>query len=337
MSEQGSRLLEIRDLRVAFRSPGAPPALAVDDLRLDLGRGESLAVLGESGSGKTACALAIAGLLPGSAAVSGSVRLDGDELLGASEPLLRRVRGGRIGLVYQEPSSALDPVMPVGEQVAESARAHGRDRKLARYNALSALDSAGIPDPERLYAAYPHELSGGLRQRACIAMAIVNRPALLIADEPTSALDVSVRAGILELLAELRRAFGMALLVITHDLQVAARAAERAMVLYAGRAVECGPLDRLLERPLHPYTRALLAASPRLGAGRVRLAEVPGSVPSASAVLPGCRFAPRCPLCQEACRSRRPTLREVLPGHEAACHLAGRSAAGSPPLPEIRL
>jgi oligopeptide/dipeptide ABC transporter ATP-binding protein len=337
MSEDGEPLLQVRDLRVEFRPDGSPPAVAVEGLSFDLGRGEGLAVLGESGSGKTASALAVAGLLPGYARATGRVVLEGKDLLTMSERRLRRRRGGVVGFVFQEPSTALNPVIPVGEQVAEAALVHGKEPKLARHNALAALNSAGFPDAEKRYGAYPHEFSGGLRQRACIAMAVVNRPALLIADEPTSALDVSVQAGIIDLLCDLRRGFEMGLIFITHDLSIAPRVADHALMLYAGRPVELAPVGALVERPLHPYTRALLAAAPRLGSGRGRLAEVPGSVPSAAEKMPGCRFAPRCPEATEVCRREAPVMLEVLPGHRVSCHLVGGAEEARPPIPEIEL
>ncbi len=337
MTGDGEPLLEVRDLRVEFRPPGGAAALAVEGLSFDLRPGEGLAILGESGSGKTAAALAIAGLLPPYAHATGSVRLEGKELLTMSQRRLRRRRGLAIGFVFQEPSSALNPVLSVGEQVAEAARAHGKDRKLARHNALSALSSAGFPDAEKRYGAYPHEFSGGLRQRACIAMAVVNRPALLIADEPTSALDVSVQAGIVDLLAELRRGFEMGLIFITHDVHLAPRVADRALVLYAGRPAESGAVREVLERPLHPYTRALVAAAPRLGSGRGRLVELGGAVPSAAEELSGCRFAPRCGRVIEECRRAAPHMTEVLRGHQVSCHRVGSTETGKAPLPEIEL
>ncbi|HOX06272.1 MAG TPA: ABC transporter ATP-binding protein [Planctomycetota bacterium] len=333
---EGEPLLEVRNLRVEFRADGAPPARAVDGLSFSMAEGEGLALLGESGSGKTATALAVAGLLPAAARITGSVRLGGRELLGLSDREMRRLRGSKIGFVFQEPSSALNPVLPVGEQVAEAVRLHGRHPKLARHNALDALRGAGFPDAAARFGAYPHELSGGLRQRACIAMAVVNRPQLLIADEPTSALDVSVQAGILDLFAELRTGFEIALLLITHDLRMAARAAGRGLVLYAGRAAECARMGALLERPLHPYTKALIAALPQLGTGRGRLGGIPGSVPSAGEILPGCRFAPRCPAAAEVCRQEAPQMAEVLPGHWVACWQIGKVEAPSG-LPEVRL
>jgi len=321
---------------VEFRARGAPPAIAVDGLGFRLMPGEGLAVLGESGSGKTAAALAIAGLLPGSARVSGSVKLDGRELLGLPERQLRRVRGALIGFVFQEPASALNPVLAVGAQVEEAALVHGKPPMVARNNALAALASAEIPDADARFRAFPHELSGGLRQRACIAMAVVNRPKLLIADEPTSALDVSVQGGIVELFAELRRAFDMALIFITHDVKLAPRAAGRALVLYASRPVELAPAAELLDRPLHPYTRALVAAAPRLGTGRGRLAEIPGTIPAASQALPGCRFAPRCALAAPVCRSRPPPMIEVVAGRWVACWRVGASTEAQE-LPEFSL
>jgi peptide/nickel transport system ATP-binding protein len=329
-------ILEVRNLRVEFRAPGAPPARAVDGLSFSLEAGEGLALLGESGSGKTATALAVAGLLPPAARATGSVRLGERELLSLPERELRRLRGAKIGFVFQEPSSALNPVIPVGEQVAEAVLLHGRHPRIARHNALDALRGSGFPDAAERFGAYPHELSGGLRQRACIAMAVVNRPDLLIADEPTSALDVSVQAEILDLFAELRTGFEIALLLITHDLRMAARAAGRGLVIYAGRAAESARMSTLLERPLHPYTQARVAALPRLGTGRGRLGEIPGSVPSARESLPGCRFAPRCPAAAGICREEAPEMAEVLPGHLVACWQIGKveSPVG---LPEVRL
>jgi len=250
---------------------------------------------------------------------------------------MRRRRGAKIGFVFQEPAAALNPVLPVGEQVAEAARVHGKDRKLARHNALAALRSAGFPDAEKRYGAYPHEFSGGLRQRACIAMAVVNRPALLIADEPTSALDVSVQAGIVDLLGELRRGFAMGLIFITHDVHLAPQVADRALVLYAGRPAELAPVKGLLERPLHPYTRALVAAAPRLGDGRGRLPELPGAVPSAAEEMSGCRFAPRCELAVDGCRQAAPGMVEVLPGRLVSCHRVGAAETGQARIPEIRV
>jgi len=337
MSETDHPLLEVVDLGVEFRPEGSAPALAVDGIRFDLAPGEGLAILGESGSGKTATALAIAGLLPPYAATTGRVFLDGEDLLTMSEPRLERRRGRLVGYVFQEPSTALNPVIPVGDQVAEAAAAHGKPRKLAKHNALAALRSAGFPDAEARYGAYPHEFSGGLRQRACIAMAIVNRPALLIADEPTSALDVSVQTGIVDLLGDLRRGFEMSLIFITHDLHLAPRVADRGLVLYAGRPVELGPVKDLLDRPLHPYTRALLAAVPQLGSGRGRLEEIPGSVPSATDQVRGCRFSPRCDSATDLCGEEAPGMCEVLPGHMVSCHRVGAAGPSAQPLPEIRL
>jgi oligopeptide/dipeptide ABC transporter ATP-binding protein len=337
MTEEGGPLLRVRELHVEFRPAGAPPAVAVTGLSFELRRSEGLAILGESGSGKTASALAIAGLLPPYAFADGEVLLDGENLLEMSEARMARRRGRLVGYVFQEPSSALNPVLPVGDQVAEAARVHGKESKLARHNALAALRSAGFPDAEKRYDSYPHEFSGGLRQRACIAMAIVNRPALLIADEPTSALDVSVQAGIIELLAELRRGFEMGLIFITHDVHLAPRVADRGLVLYAGRPAEIAPVRQLLERPMHPYTKALISAAPRLGSGRGRLPEIPGSVPSAAAVLPGCRFAPRCESALGICSKADPPMVEVVTGHFVSCHRVGAGDVAGAPLPEIRL
>ncbi len=337
MTKDKSPLLSVRDLRVEFRQLDSPLAVAIENLSFDLAIGESLAVLGESGSGKTATAMAIAGLLPPYARITGSVILNGIQLLECPERIMRRIRGQEIGYIFQEPSSALNPVLAVGDQVAEAARVHGKPAKLAKHNALSALSSAGFPDAQQRYSSYPHEFSGGLRQRACIAMAVVNRPKLLIADEPTSALDVSVQSGIIDLLGELRRGFEMSLIFITHDLKVAARVASRGLVLYAGRPVEMGPMEELVNQPLHPYTQALLKSMPELGSGRGRLHEIAGSVPSATEELSGCRFAPRCNRADDVCRRQTPDFEEYIPGCSVACHHAGKNQQGLPPIPEIQL
>ena len=277
--------------------------------------GETLAIVGESGSGKSLTATAVMGLLPpGAGAVSGSAWLGERDLLRLSEPDLRRLRGGAMAMVFQDPMSSLNPVHRVGDQVAEAIRAH-RDVTPAdaRAEALALFRRVGIADPEGRLTAYPHELSGGMRQRVMIAMAIANRPRLLIADEPTTALDVTVQAQILDLLAELRRETGMALIFITHSLAVVAEIADRVAVVYAGQVVEQGPVAAVFARPLHPYTKALLAAVHEADAAPV---GIPGVVPQPHLFHKGCRFAPRCPHAMEACTAAPPALE--APGDERA-------------------
>ncbi len=308
-------LVSIRDLRVAFR--GLPALLGID---LDVAPGESLGLVGESGCGKSVTWLAALGLLPGSASVSGSVTLGGEELLGAPPAVLDRVRGGRVALIFQDPASSLNPVHRVGRQVAEAVRLHrGMEGAAVRAEALRLLDQVGIPDAARRLDAYPHELSGGQNQRVMIAMALAGRPELLVADEPTTALDVTIQAGILELLRRLQAETGMALVLISHDLGVVAETCERVCVMYAGRIVEAAPSDALFERPLHPYAAGLLAALPGMVGARRRLNAIPGGVPEPGRLPPGCAFAPRCGLALPACDAAVPELRALGPARLAAC------------------
>ena len=289
----------------------------VREVSLRIAAGETLALVGESGCGKSLTGLAISGLLPGAArVVAGSVRLEGTELLSLSEPALRRLRGGALAMVFQDPSSSLNPVHRVGEQIAEAIRAH-RPRADARTETLSLLRRVGLPDPERRLAAYPHELSGGMRQRVMIAIAIANAPRLLIADEPTTALDVTIQAQILDLLAELRRESGMAMLFVTHSLPVVAEIADRVAVMYAGEIVEQGPTAAVFADPLHPYTAALLRSAP--GEDGAQPVGIAGVVPSPFALPPGCAFAPRCPRRVADCVAGRPALVELRPGRVVRC------------------
>lgn len=304
-----SPLLEIRDLRVEVPGPDGAGVAAVEGVSLTVEEGEILGLVGESGSGKSLTAMAVLGLLPDSVYVAGGeVLYRGEDLTRAGEDRLRRVRGREIGAVFQDPSASLNPVLRVGDQVSEAVRA-ARDvgREEARRESVELLGRVGIPDPGRRYSTYPHELSGGLRQRAALAVALAGRPSLLLADEPTSALDVTVQSEVLDLLSSLQREGGMAVLFISHDLAVVARVARRVAVMYGGTIVEEGPVGRVLHRPRHPYAEGLLRAVPgRDPAGE--LAAMPGRVPSPGSRPPGCRFRPRCPHSWGRCRREPPLL-----------------------------
>jgi len=328
-----SSLLEVQDLAVTFPTD-AGDLHAVRGLSFHVDPGEVVAMVGESGSGKSAAALAVIGLLPEYAAVSGSVRLAGEQLLGMSDSAMSRIRGARIGTVFQDPMSALTPVYTVGDQIAEAIRVHHADitRTEARNRAVELLDLVGIAQPDRRARSFPHELSGGERQRVVIAIAVANDPDLIICDEPTTALDVTVQAQILEVLKTARDVTGAGVLIITHDLGVVAEFADRALVMYAGRAVEVATVENLYADRRMPYTAGLLGSVPRLSAPRgERLVPIPGAPPSMVALPPGCPFAPRCPLAIDDCRVAEPELTVVDSGHAAACirtdRVAGRSAA----------
>jgi peptide/nickel transport system ATP-binding protein len=319
-------LLEVEDLRTLFHAEGTI-ARAVDGVSFTLGAGETLAIVGESGSGKSVTSLSIMRLVPtppGEIA-EGRIRFRGRDLLTLSEADMRRIRGNEIGMIFQEPMSSLNPLLTVGEQIAEVLREHqGLNRSEARSHAAAMLARVNIPDPERRAREYPHRLSGGMRQRVMIAMALACRPALLIADEPTTALDVTIQAQILHLIRALQREMNMSVLFITHNLGVVAQVADRVAVMYAGRIVEQGNVADVFTSPLHPYTRALLRSIPRVApAGHDparRLLSIPGQVPTPIALPPGCSFAPRCPLADRMCRDVAPTLAEVLPQHDVRCH-----------------
>lgn len=318
-------LLDIRRLRTTFFLDEGE-LRAVDDVSFEIAEGETVALVGESGCGKTIVALSILDLVPPPGRVAdGKVVFRGEDLRRLDRERLRRVRGAQIGMVFQEPGAALNPVYPVGTQIAEVLELHrGLSREAARREAVRALGDVGIPEPEKRAKAYPFELSGGMRQRAVIAIATCTHPGLLIADEPTTALDVTVQAEILDLLADLQARYRMAILLITHDLGVVADVAERMMVMYTGKLVETGPTEALFGDPRHPYTRGLLAAMPRLGAGKEEpLRGIPGSVPDLLRLPDGCTFHPRCPLADEGCLEAFPPLERRDTGREVACYKAG--------------
>lgn len=312
-------LLSIQSLSVGFPSANGIVA-AVRDLSFDIGEGESLALVGESGSGKSVTSLAILRLLPPPAVVTGKILYGGEDLLTRNLSEMRHVRGARISMIFQEPMTALNPVMRVGDQVAEAVLAHGGSKHDAAERAVKALNDVGIPDPERRSRDYPHQLSGGQRQRVMIAIAIVNRPQLLIADEPTTALDVTIQAQILELLADLRHRFGLAMLFISHDLAVVSQVSDRVAVMYAGSLVELGPAHAVFHSPAHPYTRGLLTSVPTLRTDRSHpLLTIDGTVPNTASLPPGCSFEPRCEWREPRCALALPPLVEVASQHWARC------------------
>ena len=315
-------LLEVSELSVAFDTRGGPaPAVSGVSFRVEAGR--ALGLVGESGCGKTVTALAIMGLIdPPGRVTGGTIALDGAALGGLSEDRLCRIRGRRMAMIFQEPMTALNPVRRIGDQIAEVSLLHDKRGPRAAWNgAVALLDRVGIPEPDLRARDYPHRLSGGMRQRAMIAMALAGRPALLIADEPTTALDVTVQAQILELLDETRRAFGMAILFISHDLGAVSEIADDVAAMYAGRIVERAPADALFDAPRHPYTAGLLATLPRIGAGAERLPAIDGNVPDLAALPAGCAFRDRCPRAFAACAETLPPLAELGGGRAAACLL----------------
>jgi len=315
-------LLRIAGLTVTFPSENGP-VRAVRGVDLDLQAGESLALLGESGSGKSVTGRALLGLAGPGGRIAGSIRFEGREYLGATESAWREVRGRGIAMVFQDSLDSLNPVYSVGSQLEEILRVRGgRTRSQARQRALELLADVGIPSPETRIDHYPHQFSGGMRQRVCIAMAIALEPRLLIADEPTTALDVTVQAGILRLLKRLQRETGMALVFVTHDLNVARLVADRVAVMYAGRIVEQGPIDEVYRHAAHPYSRALMESHPGVVDDWRSLHPIPGNAPLKSTVITGCAFHPRCPIARELCGEVRPPLAAVAPGRLTACHFA---------------
>jgi peptide/nickel transport system ATP-binding protein len=317
-------LLEVQDLSVRFDTDDGT-VHAVDRMSLELEPRQVLGIVGESGCGKSVTALSILGLLPKTASVTGSARFEGSELLGTSRSRLRKIRGREISFVFQEPMTSLNPVLRIGNQIEEVLREHmSLSRSGARARAVELLDLVHIPDPERRVGEYPHQLSGGMRQRVMIAMALACDPKIVIADEPTTALDVTIQAGILDLLRELRERLGTAIILITHNLGVVADLADRVVVMYAGRKAEEAPVGELFAHPQHPYTMGLLGAVPRPGVARNgRLQEIPGRVPSLAELPAHCAFADRCPRADEQSWSEVPALRRVRPDHVVACFHPG--------------
>jgi peptide/nickel transport system ATP-binding protein len=310
--------LDVAGLTLDFRQDGRVLRV-LDGVSFRVDPGRTLAIVGESGCGKSVSALAVMGLLPGSASIGGAIRLNGRDLTALSAEERRLLRGGEMAMIFQEPMTSLNPAFTAGEQVAEALRLHqGLDDAAAFAEAVRMIDRVRIPDAARRARQYPHQLSGGMRQRVMIAMALACRPKLLIADEPTTALDVTVQAQILSLLDEMKRETGTAVVLVTHDLGVVADHADEVAVMYAGRIAEQAPAATLFARPEHPYTAGLLGAAPGEGEPSQRLASIEGTVPDLRAPPPGCRFAPRCPFVVARCETT-PPLAEVAPGHLSAC------------------
>ena len=316
-------ILEVRGLEVTFATDRGA-VKAADGVSFDLKPGLTLGLVGESGCGKTVTALALLRLVPPPGRITGGrVLFGGDDLLALSERAMEDIRGKRISMVFQEPTTAFNPVLTIGDQIAEALVIHdGAGRAEAHGAAVGMLEKVGIPDPAERAGTYPHQMSGGMRQRAMIAMALICRPDILIADEPTTALDVTIQAQILDLMGEMQREFGVAILFISHDLAVISEMADEVMVMYAGRVVERAPADALLAHPLHPYTQGLIETLPRHGVGRGRLPAIPGTVPDLGALPDGCRFSDRCPLADDGCRAAEPPLTQAPGGRWVACYKA---------------
>jgi peptide/nickel transport system ATP-binding protein/oligopeptide transport system ATP-binding protein len=316
-----TNLLEIQDLRTVFRTPMGEVA-AVDGVSLGVARGRTLGIVGESGCGKSVLSLSVMRLVPPPGRnTAGRVMFDGKNLLDLSPAAMRDIRGNRIAMIFQEPMTSLNPVFTVGDQITEAMRAHdgSASEKALRSKAIAALDRVRIPAPDRRFDEYPHQMSGGMRQRVMIAMALACEPDLLIADEPTTALDVTVQAQILDLLRDLQAQTGMAIILITHDLGVVAEMANEVAVMYAGKVVERASGTAIFDDPQHPYTLGLLGSIPKLEEQNDRLLAIEGAVPPPFALPQGCRFNPRCVFAVEECRQRPPELREVASGHLARC------------------
>jgi len=330
-------LLELENLRTYFYTDNGV-ARAVDGVSFDVGVGETVGVVGESGCGKSVTALSILRLVrpPGRIEPGSAMRFEGRDLLTLDERSMQQVRGNRIAMVFQEPMTALNPVFTIGDQIGEVARIHaGMSKRDSLVKAIEMLKLVGIPAPEQRVSEYPHQLSGGMRQRVVIAMALVMNPALVIADEPTTALDVTIQAQILELLADLTRRLGTSVLLITHDLGVVAENCSRVIVMYAGEVVEEASTTDLFARAHHPYTEGLLGAMPRVGGGKDRLATIPGTVPPPTNWPDGCRFRDRCPYSWERCEAEHPPLYQIGGGHTSRCHLADEPERRQHPHPPL--
>jgi oligopeptide/dipeptide ABC transporter ATP-binding protein len=336
-STPAEAILEIDNLQTHFFTAGGV-VRAVDGVSYSVRGGETLGVVGESGCGKSVTALSILRLIatPPGRIVNGAIRFEGRDLLGLTETEMEGIRGNDISMIFQEPMTSLNPLFTVGRQIGEAIALHqGLSRRAAMSKAIEMLRSVDIPEPERRANAYPHQLSGGMRQRVMIAMALSCNPKVLIADEPTTALDVTIQAQILDLMRALQDSFGTAIILITHDMGVVAENADRVVVMYAGRKVEEAPADELFDRPGHPYTKGLLGSIPSLDAAansnarRARLNEIKGMVPSLAALPQGCTFAPRCGFATDACRAAYPPMREHRPGHWIACWHAGHLLGGT--------
>jgi oligopeptide/dipeptide ABC transporter ATP-binding protein len=327
-------LLRVQDLRTYFHV-GDSVARAVDGVSFDIHPGETVGMVGESGCGKSVTALSLLRLVdpPGRIEPGSSIEFEGRNLLTLDEEGIRQLRGNRIAMVFQEPMTALNPVFTIGDQVAEVARVHAKaSRRAAWDRAVEMLNLVGIPDPRERAKSYPHQLSGGMRQRVLIAMALVMNPSLLIADEPTTALDVTIQAQILELLAGLQQRLGLAVLLITHDLGVVAEVTSRVLVMYGGQIVERAPVRELFRNPRHPYTRGLLEAMPRMGRQRQRLTVIPGTVPPPTRWPSGCRFRDRCAWAWQRCADEHPPEYFVAEAHNARCHLVDEPARDMAPV-----
>ncbi|MGA2464121.1 MAG: ABC transporter ATP-binding protein [Thermodesulfobacteriota bacterium] len=324
------RVLEIRDLKTYFFTYEGV-AKAVDGVTYQLAKGEPLGLVGESGCGKSVTALSILRLIPipPGKIVGGEILFKGKNLIDLSEKEMRKIRGNRISMIFQEPMTSLNPVFTIGNQIQETIKLHqGLSKRESLEKAIEMLRLVNIPSPERCVNQYPHELSGGMRQRAMIAMSLACNPEILIADEPTTALDVTIQAQILDLLNKLKEELGMAIILITHNLGVIAETVNRVLVMYAGKIVEEAKTKTLFENPQHPYTRGLLKSIPRLGDkvrhGKVRLSEIPGVVPSLYEIPSGCKFSTRCPSVMDICKEKEPELKEIEKGHFSACWLTNQ-------------